>query len=327
MGKVHLSLACGDYEITRSLAEGTTTPDGIELTVLTEDPERIFRLDRRNECDISEFNVVQYLKSRDKNDDLLAIPVFPHRRFRHGSIFVNSNAGIKAPQDLIGRSVGIGGFEPAAAIWIRGTLQDQYGVKLHDVDWQDVFGILGRLPDSQSKPANPKDANSRFLIDELLTNGALAGLVSAYFPPAFLAGDHRIDRLFPDYQAVESDYFRTSGIFPIMHLITIKAEVVDKNPWIPSSLMAAFSASKRKAMERLRNPRVAPMAFWQSSLETQTELMGPDPWEYGLTPGNRKALQTVARYAAEQGITSRELDIEKLFLTTDDFSAESIAII
>jgi 4,5-dihydroxyphthalate decarboxylase len=317
MAKVALSLACGDYEITRALAEGLVQPDGIELTVLTEDKERIFRLERRNECDVAEFNVVQYLKSRETGGNLIALPIFPHRRFRHGSIFVRTDEAIESPKDLRGRSMGIGGYEPAAAIWIKGILQDQYGLTAPDIDWQDVFGLLGRLPDGQSAPADPTDPTSRYLIDELLLHGKLSGVASAYMPPAFLAGDTRVRRLFDDPRAVELEYFRETGVFPTMHVMTVRAELVERHPWIPASLMAAFSRAKRMAYDRLRDPRVVPLAFWQQAYDEQEHLLGPDPWQYGLTDGNRRAVQAVVRYCAEQGITSRQEAIDDLFAAVD----------
>jgi 4,5-dihydroxyphthalate decarboxylase len=327
MARIPLSLACGDYEITRALADGAVEPDGIALTVLTEDKERIFRLARRNECDVAEFNVVQYLKSRERGAGLVALPIFPHRRFRHGSIFVRAEEPIASPEDLRGRSVGIGGYEPAAAIWIRGILQDQYGLKLDEVDWQDVFGLLGRLPEGQPEPADPADGASRYRIDELLLRGELAGLASAYVPPAFLDGDTRVRRLFADYKSVELAYFRETGIFPVMHVITLRAELVDRHPWIPASLTSAFSQAKRLAYDRLRNPRVLPHAFWQHAFDEQRDLLGPDPWQYGLTPGNRRAVEAVVRYCAEQGLTARQEPVDDLFVAVDTETDRQVAII
>lgn len=322
-----MSLACGDYEITRPLAEGTVHADGIDLTVLTEDKERIFRLDRRNECDVAEFNIVQYLKAKEVGAPLTALPIFPHRRFRHGSIFVRADEDITSPRDLVGRSMGIGGYEPAAAFWIRGILQDQFGVQLTDIDWQDVFGLLGRLPDGQTSPADATDAKSRYLVDELLLEGRISGVASAYVPTAFLDGDPRVRRLFSDYKAVELDYFQQFRIFPIMHVVTINEDLVSRHPWIPASLSAAFAEAKRQTYDRLRNPRVLPLAFWQHAFDEQRELLGRDPWEFGLTPNNRRALEAIIRYAAEQGVIHKQPDVESLFVPVDAETDTRVSII
>ncbi|QYC45567.1 4,5-dihydroxyphthalate decarboxylase [Nonomuraea coxensis DSM 45129] len=317
MSRLTLSLACGDYEITRALTDGQVRPDGIDLHVLTADKERIFRLDRRAECDVAEFNVVQYLRARERGEPLTAIPVFPHRRFRHGSIFVNTASGIRTVADLEGRAVGIGGYEPAAAVWIRGILQDEHGLNLDKVDWQDVFGAFGRLPDGQDAPLLPTDSAARHRIDDLLTTGGVSATVSAYNPPSLLAGDPAVARLFPDFPRVEREYYARTGVFPVMHVVTIRQEVVDRHPWVPASLTAAFTAARRAAMERLRNPRALPLAFVQDVWREQDELMGRDPWQYGLTRANERAMELIVRYAREQGITTGDPSVASLFTPVD----------
>lgn len=327
MTRICLSLACGDYEIVRALRDGSVRPDGLDLTVLSDDKERIFRLERRDECDVAELNIVQYLKSAERTDDLVALPVFLHRRFRHGSIFVRTDSAIDHPRQLEGKAIGIGGFEPAAAVWIRGILQDQYGVRLSEVDWHDVFGTFGRLPDGEATPADPTDAAARHRIDAMLDDGALAGTVSAYHPPSFLAGAGHVRRLFGDPEAVEREYYQSTGVFPIMHVLTIKRAVLDRYPWAAANLVSAFTAARRLAMHRLRNPRTLPLAFSTAVWESQDALMGPDPWAYGLTPANRRALELVVRYAREQGITRTERDIDKLLAPTDREASGEATII
>lgn len=317
MKKLELSLACGDYEITRPLQDGRVNCDGVDLTVLTRDKERIFRLDRRNECDISEFNVIQYLKAREDGAPITALPVFPHRRFRHGSIFAHQDSEATDPRGLVGKSVGIGGYEPAAAIWIKGILHDQYDVSRESVDWVDVFGLLGRLPDGWTQPADAADPKSRYLIDEELLAGRLDGMASAYIPKAFLSGDSRIRRLFADYQREEIDYYKRFEIFPIMHVLTIKTELIDQHPWLPASICAGFAESQRVTFERLHDPRVLPLAFSYRAFEEQEELLGTNPWEVGLTPGNARALNAVIRYAHEQGITKYRPPVDELFFSVD----------
>ncbi|KAA9158081.1 phosphate/phosphite/phosphonate ABC transporter substrate-binding protein [Amycolatopsis acidicola] len=317
MSRLTLSLTCGDYEITRPLLDGTVRPDGIDLIALPSDKERIFRLDRRAEVDVSELNVVQYLRAVEQGERLTAIPVFPHRRFRHGSIFVNTGSGIRTVADLEGRAVGIGGYEPAAAVWIRGILQDEHGLHLSKVDWQDVFGGFGRLPDGQDAPLAPTDSAARHRIDELLASGAISATVSAYNPPSFLAGDPSVARLFPDFPEAEKAYYAKTGVFPVMHVVTIKQDLVDAHPWIPASLFAAFTSARLLAMERLRNPRTLPFAFVQDVWREQDRLLGEDPWQYGRTEGNDRAMELIVRYANEQGITAGRAGLDSLFAPVD----------
>ncbi|HWI74059.1 MAG TPA: ABC transporter substrate-binding protein [Baekduia sp.] len=317
MSRLRLSLACGEYEITRALVDGDVQPDGIELNVLTQDKERIFRLDRRGECDVAEFNIVQYLKAREAGAPLTALAVFPHRRFRHGSIYVRRDSGITSVADLEGQPVGIGGFEPAAAVWIRGILQEHHGLRLDAVDWQDVFGSFGRLPDGQADALRPDDTAARHRIDDLLAEGALQASVSAYAPPQFLAGDPSIVRLFSDYARVERAYYAKASIFPVMHIITIDQDVLDGNPWVAASLFDAFARARRQAMTRLRNPRALPLAFVQTAWEEQDALLGSDPWRYGLTDANRRAVECIVRYAHEQKITRSRPDVDELFVAMD----------
>lgn len=317
---IQLSLACGDYEITRPIVEGRVQLEGIDLTVLTDDKERFFRLDRRRECDISELNILQYFRSRELSDEFVALPIFLHRRFRHSSIFVNEHAGIRTPEDLKGRKVGIGGVEPAAAIWIRGILNDDYGVGQDDVDWIDVFGRFGRIPDGWDQPLGFEDGRNRLRIDQMLVDGDLAATVSAYNPPTFGQQGSPVRRLFEDFLEVELDYYRRTKIFPIMHVLTVKRDVIERYPWAPASIAAGFAEAKRIATERLRDPRVMPLSIWQWALQLQREVMGPDPWRYGLDDSNRAAVQTAIRYCYEQGLTTTMPSVESLFVQTDDYS-------
>ncbi len=258
-GKLKLTVACGDYELVRALKEGAVEADGLDLVMLTGmgPRERHWRMARRAEFDVCEANVGAYFMERDQGAPLTAIPVFLHRRFRHGFLFVNAAAGIRAPKDLIGKKVGGTNFQPASNIWMRGL------------------------------------------------------------PRLFRAGDQRIVRLFPNYKDIELAYFRKTGIFPIMHVTTIKQEIVSKFPWVPTNLVKAFEEAKAIAYRRIANPRVVPLAWVRTMQEEQEELLGRDPWAYGLTAANRKNLETVLRYTFEQGMISRMVPLDALFADTD----------
>lgn len=320
MSKLALTLACGDYEIMRAMADGQVRPDGIDLLVLTRDRTRILRSARRDECDLTEFNLVGYLMDREGNQRLTALPVFPHRRFRHGFVFVNSASGISAPADLRGRRVGIRGRVPAAAVWMRGILADFHQVPYDSVHWVDLFGIMGESPGGGAEAAPIAESNSQ--IDEMLLAGELDAIITPSFPRAFVSGDDRIRRLFPDYRQADLSYYQQTGIFPIMHTIVLSQDIVAAHPWAAASLAFAFEEAKQAAYQRIRNPRVLPLAFFQSTWEEQRQVLGSDPWEYGLGPANRKNLDTIIRYAAEQGLISARPSVEQAFvpLAADAFT-------
>ena len=315
MGKLALTLACGDYEIMRALADGQVRPDGIDLIVLTRDRTRILRSARRNECDLTEFNLVGYLMDRESDKRLTALPVFPHRRFRHGFVFVNSASGIAAPADLRGRRVGIRGRVPAAAVWMRGILADFHQVPYDSVDWIDLFGIMGKSPGGGAEAAPIAETNNQ--IDKMLLAGEVDAIITPSFPRAFVSGDDRIRRLFPDYRQADLSYYQQTGIFPIMHTIVLNRDIVAAHPWAPASMAFAFEEAKQAAYRRIRNPRVLPLAFFQCTWEEQRQVLGSDPWEYGLGPANRKNLDTIIRYAAEQGLISDRPSVPEAFLPLD----------
>jgi 4,5-dihydroxyphthalate decarboxylase len=317
MSKLRLTVACGDYEIVRALKEGIVQADGLDLVLLTDmgPRERHWRLARNMEFDICEENVGAYFMARDQGAPLTALPVFLHRRFRHGFVFVNSAAGIRSPQDLIGKRIGGTNFQPASNIWMRGILEEHYGVPHRAQTW-----VVERSEDIPfTPPADLKiemKAGGKSLSD-MLADGDLPAMISPTIPAPFARGDTRIARLFPNYKEIEIDYFRATGIFPIMHVTTIRAEIVEKFPWVPINLVKAFEQAKQIAYRRVANPRMVPLAWVRTAVEEQQEILGPDPWAYGLTPINRKNLETVQRYAHQQGLIGKTRPLDQLFADTD----------
>jgi 4,5-dihydroxyphthalate decarboxylase len=315
--KLRLTVACGDYEIVRALKEGAVTADGIELVMLTGmgPRERHWRMARKAEFDVCEANVGAYFMERDHGAPLTAIPVFLHRRFRHGFLFVNATSGIRAPKDLIGRKVGGTNFQPASNIWMRGILEDEHALPHRQVTW-----MVERSEDVAFTA--PKDLRIEMIasgkkLDEMLATGELDALLSPDLPRLFLRGDKRITRMFPRYKEMEIDYFRRTGIFPIMHVTTLKREIVDKYPWAATNLVKAFEEAKNIAYRRIANPRMVPIAWVRAALEEQEEVLGHDPWAYGLDAANRKSLSTVLRYTFEQGMIARMPALDELFEDTD----------
>jgi 4,5-dihydroxyphthalate decarboxylase len=316
-GKLKLTVACGDYEIVRALKEGLVQADGLDLVMLTGmgSKERHWRMARKAEFDVCEVNVGGYFMSRDRGEALSAIPVFLHRRFRHGFVFVNANAGIREPKDLIGKKIGGTNFQPASNIWMRGILEEHYGLPHKQITW-----MVERSEDVEFE--RPNDLRIEMIapgkeLDHMLAEGEIPAMLSPTLPKLFLKGDKRIVRLFPDYKAIELDYFRASGIFPIMHVTAIKQEIVDKYPWVTTNLTKAFEEAKNIAYRRMANPRVVPLAWIRTAWEEQEEVLGLDPWAYGLGPANRKNLETILRYTHQQGLIKRMPALDELFADTD----------
>ena len=154
-------------------------------------------------------------------------------------------------------------------------------------------------------------------LSDMLADGDIPAMMSPTIPKPFTMGDKRIARLFPDYKQVEMDYFKSTGIFPIMHVTTVRQEIVDKYPWVTTNLVKAFEASKQLAYRRVQNPRMVPLAWVRTAVEEQEDLLGRDPWQYGLTPANRKNLETIQRYVHQQGMVSKLRPLEELFDDTD----------
>jgi 4,5-dihydroxyphthalate decarboxylase len=313
--KLSLTLACGDYEIVRALKEGAVEPDGIDLTVLTDmdSTTRHWRFIRNRDFDVAEYSCSGYVVARDQGLPVTAIPVFLHRRFRHGFVYINTGKGIGKPTDLIGRKIGIKSYLVTAGHWMRGILEHEYGVPHKSIEWFSELdeevevapppGLkITRLPDDKS-------------VEDMLVEGELDAVIHADLIDPIVNRDPRVGRLWPDFKAEEMAYYKKTGIFPIMHVLGIKQEIVARHPWVPINLYHAFEASKAIAMRRLNNPRIVPLAWYREAWEEQQRLLGPDPWEYGLTDRNRVTLETIAGYSHEQGLTRRRMPLDELFVS------------
>jgi 4,5-dihydroxyphthalate decarboxylase len=311
---LHLTLACGDYEIVRALKQGEVKADGIELTLLTDmdSTARHWRMIRDREFDVCELSLSSYLMAGARGQDLSAIPVFLHRRFRHGFIFINTDTGIRQPADLIGRKVGTGSFQATANVWMRGILEHEYGVphqKLHWIVTQEEavpFAASSSLALTRAPPGRP--------LSSMLVQGELDAVLHTDVIAAIRDHDPRVGRLFENYKELEIAYYKKTGIFPIMHTTAIKQAIVERHPWVPASLMRAFEQAKEVAYRRMENPRVVPLAWFQTAFEEQQAVLGPDPWAYGLDEANRRNLQTLIQYSHDQGLIDRVVPVDALFV-------------
>jgi len=317
MSKLRLSVACGDYDSVKALKEGSVEAGGLELIFLTDmgPRERHWRLARKMQFDVCEENVGAYFMARERGDPIAGIPVFLHRRFRHGFVFINTGAGIKSPKDLIGKRVGGTNFQPAGNIWMRGILEEHYGVPHREITW--IVDRSEDVPFTAPPGLRIEMKTSAKSLSDMLADGELPAMISPTIPRPFAAGDKRIARLFPNYKEIEIDYFRSTGIFPIMHVTTIRQEIVDKYPWVATNLVKAFEAAKLAAYRRVANPRMVPLAWVRTAVEEQQDILGHDPWAYGLTPANRRNLETIQRYTHQQGMIGKLRPLEELFEDID----------
>jgi 4,5-dihydroxyphthalate decarboxylase len=311
--RIPLTLACGDYEIIRPLKEGVVKPDGIDLTILTamDSTTRHWRFLRGREFDMAEVSCSSYIVARDQGFAATAIPVFLHRRFRHGFVFINTQKGITKPTDLIGKRVGVKQFQATAIVWMRGILEHEYGVPQKSIEWvPELDETIEFTPPPGLKIRKARDDQS---VEEMLATGELDAVIHPDLIKPIMNKDPRVGRLFPDYRKEEVAYYKKTGIFPIMHVLGIKQEIVDKYPWVPINMYHAFNEAKAIAMKRMENPRIVPLVWYREAWEEQEELVGSDPWEYGPTERNLKNMDTIAGYAHEQGMTKKRFQFDDLF--------------
>ncbi|MEA2467887.1 MAG: 4,5-dihydroxyphthalate decarboxylase [Thermoleophilaceae bacterium] len=320
MPALPLTLACWDYDRTRALMDGTVTPEGVELTYLSlMMPESFFRMSRFGEFHASEMSLSWYSRTAlDEPRPFVAIPVFPSRMFRHGSVFVNAHSGIREPVDLQGRKVGCPEYQMTAAVWIKGILDEHHGVPFDSVTYH-TGGL--EEPGRRERPFQAPEGvevvripDDRTLSD-MLDSGEIDALYSAQTPSCFLEGSPNVRRLFEDFREVEKDYFRRTGIFPIMHTVVVRTDVHERHPWVALSLAKAFELAKSRAEDDLNcNVALKIMLPWLiADVEEAREALGAeDYWPYGFDR-NRETLATFLRYAHAQGLTGRLLEPEELF--------------
>jgi 4,5-dihydroxyphthalate decarboxylase len=317
MTTLTLTLACGDYDRTLALRTGAVRVPGVELRVLVLEPEEMFyRMARLRDFDVAEFSLSTYTVLRGRGEPLVAIPVFPSFAFRHSAIFVRDDAGIREPRDLVGKRVGVPKYHMTAAVWIRGILEDEYGVSPEDLRWYEggegvaVKEVDVTLPPGLRHQVVPGDR----ALGQLLAAGELDAFIGARRPAASAAGTASVRRLFPDFRRVERLYFEKTGIFPIMHTVVLKEELARAHPWLPEALFDAFSEAKRLAYQRLADTAALPyvLPWLVAEVEETRALMGDDPFPYGVAR-TRRAVETLAGYSFRQGLAPRRLSVEELF--------------
>ncbi|QXJ21144.1 4,5-dihydroxyphthalate decarboxylase [Actinomadura graeca] len=313
--RVHVSLAVNDYDHVRDLCTGSVPVTGVALTVLNHPVEEIFfRFARHREWDVSELSMAKYCALRGSGDDsLTAIPVFPSRLFRHSAIFIREDGPADDPAALRGGRIGVPEWTQTATVYARDLLESDHGVRLEDVTWvQAGTHEPGRVEGIPFEP--PAGIRIERRPDTTLGDLLTAGEVDAVIAAHPLRDTGRIRRLFTDPEEVERAYFARTGVFPIMHVIVLRAVLHDRHPWVAMNLMTAFEEAKRRGLERAAevNASRIPVPWQAAHTERVRRLFGGDFWPYGIEP-NRTTLDAFLRMCRRQGLTTNPLTAEDLF--------------
>jgi 4,5-dihydroxyphthalate decarboxylase len=321
MPNLKLTLACWDYDRTRPLMDGRVKPEGIDLDIRVLRPRQAFqRMLDDKEFQVSELSLASYTALKGRGAcPFVAVPVALSKIFRHSCIYVRSDAGIKTPADLKGKRVGTSQWSSTGLVFMRGMLQHDYGVQAQDMHW--FMGGLNTFVEPPLIPLNlPDDIKLDFLaggqtLEKMFAAGELDALLSLYIPKLFLDGSPSIVRLFPNYREVEQDYYRRTGIFPIMHTVALREDVYREHPWAAKSIYQAFVAARDIAVDGLYDTDALRVALpWLiDHVEETWRVFGKDFWAYGLEP-NRATFAAVGRYVHEQGLSPRVVSADELFV-------------
>lgn len=320
MKKLELSFAMGDYDRTRAIVDGRAKIDGVDAVCMLLSPEEMFfRAFRHEDFDISELSISSYCVTVARGDPhYIAIPVFLSRAFRHTSIYVRLDRGIDKPEDLAGKKIGIAEYQQSANVWVRGMLEQDYGVKPSDIIWvrggMDTPGrpekIKLDLPKDVQIEAAPADAT----LNQMLADGDIDGFIGPRWPRCFDEAHPQVGRLFKDSIAAASDHYQRTGLFPIMHLVGVRRSLAGQHPWLPVALMKAFSIAKDIAMTALNDTSATKvtMPFVEDNLAVVKRMMGDDYWPYGVAD-NAAVLDAFCDMHYRQGLSPRRLTVAELF--------------
>lgn len=320
MAGLPLTVCFWDYDRTRPLLDGRIAIEGCDARYVVLRPEEAFaRAFGSAEFDVTEISFSNYMTATSHGRAAYrAIPVFLSRTFRHSSIFIRTDRGIRKPEDLAGKTMGLQEYDMTAALVVRGVLRDEYGIAPSDIAWR-VGDVEAPVRDAIPVPAVPSEVDVKAVpvgttLDSMLAVGALDGLVALAPPPSFLAQDIPVARLFPDWRAAEQAYFAKTGNFPIMHAVGIRTTLLEEHPWLAGAVLAAFGAAKEIALAELavvQAPKVT-LPWVTAELADTRARLGEDFWPYGIA-ANRVPIELLSRWSYDEGLSARRLSIEDLF--------------
>ncbi len=320
MARLALSIAIGDYDRVRPLKTGEVQIDGTDPVFMSLDPEEIFfRGFRHQEFDVCELSLSSFtVKTAAHDCPYVGVPVFPSRAFRHTSIYRRTDRGIDSPADLRGRRIGTPEYQLTANVWARAILQDEYGVNPSDITWvrggMDTPGRIEKIILSLGPDMRLETAPEGKTLNGMLESGEIDGLVGPRAPACFEQGSPLVDWLWPDPVAVAKDWFRRTGLFPIMHILGVRRTIVEQHPWLPAALLKAFERSKQLALAKLADTSATKVTlpFVEENLRAARQLMGRDFWPYGYA-ANKATLEAFLGYHHAQGLSHRLVAPAELF--------------
>jgi len=323
MSLIPLTVSTWDYDRVRPLMDGRVRIEGCDVTYIANPVEEVFhRAYFHGEFDVAEIGFSPFLIALSRGTaPYTAVPAFLSRMFRHSAGYIRNDRGIDSPADLKGKRIGVPEYQMSAVLWLRGVLKDEYGIDVSDINW-----VQGGLEEWGRKDKFPLNLPEGFPLEsapvgkpltQLLADGELDGVFSARAPSCFIDGHPNVVRLFPDFRAREKEYFKKTGLFPIMHAVGVRNDLVEKHPWLPASVYKAFAQAKRIADQDLHEVAALKVTLpWVTAELEETEaVMGKDYWPYGVD-ANRKTLEAMARYSYEQGLAVRHLKVEEMFAET-----------
>jgi 4,5-dihydroxyphthalate decarboxylase len=320
VGDVPITIACGNYDRTRAIRDGTVKVEGCEVTYLPLYPEEIFhRAFKFQEFDISELSFSSYIRTVAAGTSAyIGVPAFVSRIFRHSGIYIRKGSGIEKPQDLRGKRIGVPEYQITAVVWMRGLLQHEYGVAPSEIHWrsggQEQPGRHERTPLKTIPGLDLQPIGDDRTLVGMLRAGELDALFTARAPSSFLAGEPHIARLFPNTRAAEQAYYKKTRLFPIMHLVGIRKTLAEKYPWLATSVYKAFCEAKARAMIDLRdvNALMVSLPWLEAETQETSAIMGEDFWKYGVAE-NLPEIEALTQYIHEQGLADRKVNVEELF--------------
>jgi 4,5-dihydroxyphthalate decarboxylase len=318
--ELNLTFGCGPSDKVSAIFDGRVQIEGCRLTCFPVGPEEAFhRAFANQDFDITELSASSAILATARNQSrYYALPIFISRVFRHSAFYIRTDRGIRSPEDLRGKLIGVPEYQMTAALWARGILSDEYGVKSSDIRWRNgglnVAGRDERTPISLPPEFELKTIPVSTTLSDMLAAGELDGIITARAPNCFTAGHPDVARIFPDFRAAEEAYFRKTGLFPIMHILAIRRSLVEEHRWLAASVTKAFYQAKQIAMDEMNEIGVlSVMLPWlQDDLRRAQQVMGKDVWPYGV-PDNKKVLDAMFRYSYEQGLSARLISSEEFF--------------
>jgi 4,5-dihydroxyphthalate decarboxylase len=319
-GNLQLSVAMGDYDRTRPLVDARVQIDGVDPTFLLLSPEEMFfRAFRHADFDICELSLSSFTLGTARGDNpYVGAPVFLSRAFRHTSIVVRTDRGIEKPADLKGRRLGTPEYQLTACVWARALLDEEFGVKPADITWvrggMEQPGRIEKINLNLPADVTLETAPAGRTLSEMLEAGEIDGIISPRLPSCFERGYPNVGWLFRDPTEAASDYYRRTGIYPIMHVLGIRRALAEQHPWLPATVAKAFEQAKSVALAQLADTSATKVTlpFVEEQLRAARQLLGTDFWSYGLEP-NRKVLDTFLRHHHGQGLSPRRVAVEELF--------------